>query len=314
MRLPKRLRPLSRTPLFSKALARAELRFSPNRWSPFGAPDGALAGHVREIDKWKQGDLIRGLSLAWVTREISGKYPVPEWKEFPYTTVDVIICSQTCDIALEKSGASHPFILVAPLVEKGAISDKGTAKRAEEGNGSYLFPVSSPADVAGTWFADLRLIFPISKEVLIDRTPIEGISDPRNSLIFAERIAHKFRRPALSEALSEKIPESLNDFANGNKPGRAAFANVEEVRIRLVGDRLKPSSAGLMVMEAIRIPEEEREYWQRFDRVVKGALKAEGIEHQPVVFVMPGETVASIALYQQSVPLINCDRFPVRYW
>lgn len=284
-------------------------------WSPYGELTSELVDHKDEIAKWRQGDLITGLPIAWIAPLGLGDKPTPEWNAVDGILVDAIVCSQTCDIAIDKVGKAQPFVLVAPLVESGSISSPATAKRAKERKVGYLYPVPSPKeDRSGTWFVDLRLVFPISKAVLLGRKPDFRRLDPVDAVHFSEHIAHKFRRPALADALSETIPEELDKWVEGNGPKRQAFAHVEEVRYRLVGDRLDPTSVGLIVMETIRISDEERTTWHSFDEKVKSALKSAGIEHQPVIFVMPGETQAPILLYQQSVPLANSNYFPVRHW
>lgn len=284
--------------------------------------------HLETLRRWKQGNLVRGLPLAWIAA--TGRDPftgleldaelgaeAPQW---PEGTFDAVICSQTCDLGGGPPGDQHPTFLVAPLVHENGLGSNNRRTLAAAGKLAYLYPVL-PADpdllnalvAAGEenaqrrgertgeatpfglrhvrdiskghrWYADLRLMVPVSKNALLSRDPIAGFLTEAESLGFAETMAQKLRRAALHEALSEQLPAALEAFIRSNNPNSQCFAKVEQVRIHIEeGSRLYPTRAQLFVFSSHgELLDVEIAVWEPFNAKVKEVLAAAGIESAPI--------------------------------
>lgn len=258
-------------------------------------------------------DPLTGLELDPELGEVA-----PQW---PEGTFDAVICSQTCDLGGGPPGDQHPMFLVAPLVHESGLGSNARRTFAAAGKLGYLIPVL-PADpdllgalvAAGEenaqrraektgelrpfelttvrdtpkghrWYADLRLLVPVSKNVLLSRDPIDGFLTEAESLGFAETMAQKFRRAALHEALSEQLPAALEAFIRGNNPNSQCFAKVEQVRLDIrEGDRLYPKRAQLVVLSTRGdLTDEEIAVWEKFNPKAKEVLAAAGIDSAPIV-------------------------------
>ncbi len=259
-----------------------------------------------------------------------------------------IICSQTCDIGATPPGNAHPFVLLAPVIRDSSIPTPADTKLARVGKIGYLVrtlpPPSQTGDVhnggevqdggqpsddtydeparklpsPGTepqeaWFADLRLIFPASKAILLSREPIPGFADESASLAFAETIALKFRRAALNEVLSEALPQLLRKFVHENGHRKQEFAKVEQVRVLILnGDRLRPARANLYVLtDGVSLTDEERETWTRFQQTAETLFAPHSIALAPMVHA--DVNTLSAAKYRESVP-VRCDLLGPVYW
>jgi hypothetical protein len=284
----------------------------PGDWSPT---------HASELERWKQGHLIADLPMTWLMpggADAITRIDNPQEIVAPATRSDVacvaaIICSQTCDVGAKTTpGIQHPYVLVAPLVHVSLIPAGETRNLAKEGKLGFLFPTLSPdADRTDySWYADLRLIVPVSKAVLLGREPIEGMATEADSLSFGETLAQKFRRPALSENLSGKIPDALRRFIKDRGRNKRAFTKVEQVRLSVFErDRLLPARAQLIIIMDTELSSDEKELWQLLETETSMMMGAVGISMMPMTFVLATEIRA--ILYRQSVPLW-CDllRFP----
>jgi hypothetical protein len=286
-------------------------------WTVFAAtPVKWTPAHADKLEQWKQGHLIADLPMTWlmpggadvITLIDNSQEIVAPATRSDVACVAAIICSQTCDIGAKTSpGTHHPFVLVAPLVHVSLIPAGETRNLAKEGKLGYLFPTLSPTgdNAKDSWYADLRLIVPVSKAVLLKRDPIIGMATEADSLSFGETLAQKFRRPALSEKLSNNLPDALRRFINGNGRNDRAFAKVEQVRLIVFErDRLLPSRAQLIVIMDTELSDGEKELWQRLETETNTIMKAVGITMMPMAFVLA--TKIETPLYRQAVP-IWCD-------
>lgn len=297
-------------------------------WSVYDALDCDWAAHTTVLGRWKQGDLVHGIPVSWVT--VPGVDPItgaenphtdprPAYDE--NTNGSAIICSQTCDLGGTPPGDLHPFILLAPLVNIASIPP-ANQKLAQQDKIGYLVKTLPPHDLPqvvdedaesatsrtrspNVWFADLRLIFPASKALLLVREPIPGFSTEHDSFRFAETIAQKFRRIALDSTLSEDLPQALKKFVRDNGHSKQAFAKVEQVRLLVQGDHLHPTRASLFVLtDGINLSEEEREVWSRFQRVAAKVMSARGIQLAPMIHA--DVNTVSAAKYRETVP-VRCE-------
>ena len=286
-------------------------------------------------------DPVTGLDL---TEDSAG----PVWAEESF---DAIICSQTCDIGATPPGDQHPTVLVAPLVHESGLSSNSRRKLAADGKLGYLVQVL-PADktarqnllAAATsqtvadppsdpnpeplalrgvratprghrWFADLRLLVPISKGMLLDRQPLDGFTSEAESLAFGEILAQKFRRPATHEALSEALPEMLKSFIQSSAGGanRQCFAKVEQVRLWILdGDRLNPQRAQLLVLtDKGALDQGEQDQWAGLNQKASELFRQHDIDYAPLVHWDVNAMPASV--YRQTVP-IRCPLLGHTRW
>jgi hypothetical protein len=143
-----------------------------------------------QLDVWKQGDVLLDLPLTWLgpasLDQIVGVNPHlgvddPELSARPFYNKairahGVVVCSQTCDIAGTGPGDRHPFVEVAPLISGKTLSTT-LRKMASRWRVGYLIPTALGAnnlpESEDGWFVDLRLIFPISKSLLLGREPLD---------------------------------------------------------------------------------------------------------------------------------------------
>ena len=217
----------------------------------------------------------------------------------------LVLCSQSCDIGVEGTGASHPFVLGAPLVP-GSLINAADRKLARDYRMGYLLPASpEPSSVAPEsdgWFVDLRLMVPMSKGLLLARTPVHGFvgsgspsaegPSPVASeelVRFAESVGFKFRRPALSSVLSEDLP-NLIDAHIAKLSGAQAFRSTLQVRLHVEkGTHLEPMTIRLYVLCAVPLSVDEQNTWRGWEKKGTEMLRKAGIALLPTLFISPSE-------------------------
>ena len=210
-------------------------------------PDDWPADVLAALSVWRQGDILEGGPLFWAGPQ--GDDPVLPYDGAPspfhvsreYGEGRLIITSQTCDIGGRGPGRLHPFVSVSPVYPLASDDLLGNVRSGHVG---YLVWLGD------NLVADLRVAMPVSKGVLVQATPIDlGVSE-NVRLAFAEALAAKVRRPALHDALSEEIRRSLNGYINEPHPDADTdwLDRVEELRLRIEGDRLQPSALQLIIL------------------------------------------------------------------
>jgi hypothetical protein len=153
------------------------------------------------------------------------------------------------------------------------------------------------------WYADLRLLMPISKGLLVTREPRAGVFNEDESLAFGEILAQKFRRPALHEALSEDLPKALEEYVRNAGANRQPFAKVDQVRLHLLeGDRLAPVRGRLVVLtENSELDADEQAVWLDLNRSAAQVFQMHDITYAPLVHF--DVTKMPAALYRNTVPV-----------
>jgi len=263
---------------------------------------------------WRQGDLLRDVGLFWAGTEdddeLTGlavppsaghQWPVVAWDGLPALDAAepadgqtdgtalvpewTIITSQTCDIAAAGPGARHPVVQVSPLVNlDGADPNKVTAIRRHAN--VDLAPVPGVPG-GGTWAADLRISLPVSKAVLLRQNRVHGFRSSAEALVFAERVAAKYRRPALHDELTGEFIVGLNKvMAQAKKAGDAWPDSIEQFRILVTaGDKLNPKNVTVLAIMLETLTLEERgplRTWRNGER--KRLLKVSDITLDPLRF------------------------------
>jgi hypothetical protein len=280
---------------------------------------GPLGNWEVQLDQWQQGHIAGPFPATWlapvgfddVTMQSTAATAI---KPFYSEKVDgwCIIVSQTCDIGAKDTGGKQPFVLVAPLRPWSAYK-RDDASLANAYQIPYLFPTLSPNKDKKdeTWFADLRLVLPISKALLLDRKPISGLRE-NDALKFAGTIAHRFSRPALQDVLSEDLPASINKHILETRKRSSAYTQTEHIRLVVALDeRLAAKSVYLMVLGKVALTQDEQDLWRQWEPKGKAALTPHGIQLGPTLFTTPEDCRAS--LYRAAVPL-RIDNLTNVHW
>jgi hypothetical protein len=220
-----------------------------------------------ELENWRQGDLVSGMRTMWavpshgsdpVADVVLEAHPDGGWvaarAEAPETDDGTvldelgIIISQTCDVVGTGPGARHPTVQVCPVVRLDNIP---ASRAADVRTGRTVdMMVLTGLDPIGDWAVDLRLSVPLSKATLVEQEPLRGFQDEAKALEFSDRVAIKFRRPALHDYVTIDMTESLNKLIRSQRGAKAIWMDrIEQVRVRAVeGDRLNPQALEVIVV------------------------------------------------------------------
>lgn len=288
---------------------------TPHDWSPF----------TEHLDRWEQGHLVLDLPVTWLTPpgldQVTGVTSPSDTIKPVYSTVartaGFVIASQTCDIGALPPGDKHPFILGAPLIPSTAMS-RALAKKAGEFGVGYLFPTVNPhtdgeGDPSVTWFADLRVLIPLSKGVLLDRMPTPGFLDEVTAFKFASAVAYRFRRPALHPVLSENLPGLLDQFIKETGLTKSAFTQTEQVRLRVLeGELLHATAVQVLVFGHVELTDAQQDMWRGWEARGKTLLKGAGMDLGPTLFTTAEHL--SAANYRTTVPLRLDNLGPTLWW
>lgn len=288
-------------------------------WSVYDlAPDlSSLDPDARDrLSLWVQGDVVDGLSPAWVgTPEldpVTGTDPGIKMSEPGTESVTIsgsgvfipwVVVSQTCDIGLDGPGAHHPFVQVAPLVRVSDLPSKPLQKLALADRVNYLFATDYESDDdRPVWLADLRMMMPLSKGILLNLEPRRGFKSEERALLFGEQVGGKLRRPALDSALTEDLADLMNKHVKTRGAGHSTFTRTEQVRIIVEeGTRLSPQRVAAIVLTRVNLTEDQEQEWRDWETAGRALLKQHNIVLSPTLFQTPYE--CSAHLYRSSIPL-----------
>lgn len=269
----------------------------------------------RALSAWQQGDLVRDVGLFWAgtedVDELTGltaepttghRWPVVPWDGVPATTagsVDAdlayadqpatgwtIITSQTCDVVADGPGQRHPTVQVSPL-QNIAHLDKSKILGIRRGEKVDLVHIPDVPD-RGTWAADLRISLPVSKAVLLRQDRVPGFVDPTAAMQFAERVAAKYRRPALHDEIAGGLVNSLRALVDQARPAGDLWPDlIEQFRLQITdGDRLKPRNVRILAVTLDDLTAADKQplrVWQTKER--RRLLRAsDGIVLGPIWF------------------------------
>ncbi|MBB2923197.1 hypothetical protein [Cellulomonas cellasea] len=225
-----------------------------------------------------------------------------------------ILTSQTCDIVATGPGQRHPTVQVCPLLRLDDHLDKGQI--AEINRGSRVDLITVP-DVpgGGNWAADLRISVPVSKGVLLRQDPVHGFTTPEDSQQFAERVAAKYRRPALHDEISGDLVTGLRDLVAEARESEALWPDViEQFRLLVLdGDRLTPRSVRvLVILFRPGITAEDASPLREWRKREKKRLLRHGIALAPLDFVAVSNL--TVTEYRASDPLRVPELGQPAYW
>ncbi len=216
-----------------------------------------------------------------------------------------VVISQTCDIC--EARPANPFVTIAPVYDLADVLKGGQDNEIRQHHwNDYVYLTKQP--VAGRFYAaDLRTFLPLEKGSLADRKPIDGFLTENDLLNFSDRVATRIRRPAYADAVQDYLIRPLDDWirrdqANALREHSGRFTDVEEVRLRIEGDRLDPASVQIVLFQETPLSREDQGAWRRWRETSKKQfVRSTNIQLRPVQFSSLTRMVA--ADYVQLTPV-----------
>jgi len=289
-------------------------------WANFHSREVEVSNLKTALEKWEQSDLVKDVPIFWLVPKedsVTGLKSGHESSRFHsnlVVTPIAIVCSQTCDIAGEAIGERHPFVLLAPLTPASTVEDRSIRKLAFEGELGYLFPVPVPASIKSSkneqYFADFRALFPASKDFIAKSARIQSGMSEHVKLRFAESLASKFRRPALSDAISFTLVRDLRALVATNKDD--INKKVEQVRVKIISKtRLEVQEANLFVIFKEKPSQKDKDIWWTWVRENETEYQSLGVKFGATSFPLLNEI--TIENYRDSIYL-NLELSSGRFW
>jgi len=231
-----------------------------------------------------------------------------------------VITSQTCDVD-EAGEPGNPFVQCAPVVNRLELLNPGDDKAIKNGGWADLVYLTKQPEPDGFWVVDLRYISSIEKGLLVGQPARDGFTTESDRLVFADRLARRVGRAAFSGPVQECVVTSLNNWIAKNwgrhsQKGRATFTGVEELCLRVEGDRLHPTSVQVVVFQETPLGGDEKAAWSGWRDGANGELRAhKGNTKNPVTFLKPVQfaTLAMPAFEYRTllpVPMAALQRGP----
>ncbi len=252
------------------------------------------------LKHWHQGHIIEAPPIFWAADPQTPLLPFTEengdrarmWQVFSLpekARADYgVVVSQSCDICEAKH--TNPFICVAPVVDLSnslQSSQKNDLIRHRYNDYVYLTKQPQPDKF---FVADLRILLPLEKGALVSRQPIDGFATEGEQLIFADRLATRVRRPAYANVVHDMVIAPLNNWMRDDsraalRENSGRFTDIEEVRLRIEGDRLEPRSVQVVAFQETELNPADRGAWRRWREQTQRQLrKKTGIDLRPVMF------------------------------
>lgn len=263
------------------------------------------------LERWRQGHLIASEKGAWLSSaglddQVTGD-SVPgvagELRARSDTLGDtghMVVISQTCDIG-GAPGKKHPFIQACPVRDVSTFPAQ-RIQQIKDGYAPEYVWLSQPPKVGSEWAVDLRVTVPVSKGVLVNTDPVVGFATPDDELLLGHRIASKFTRPAVHDALAGPVFDSLRKCLSRNKKSQHWCDDVEQLRLEILeGSALQPKRVRLLVYTDTTISPTDRKPLREEWKSHRKALKEAGIEHAPISFV--SISGCSVKQYRNSIPV-----------
>ena len=280
-------------------------------------PESWPAAITASLQHWHQGHLIANPPLFWAAdpREpllpftAKNGDPARQWQIFSLPEAERppfgVVISQSCDICEAKPVS--PFIDVAPVYDLADVLQGGQENEIRQHYwNNYIYLTRQPAE-GRCYVVDLRVVLPIEKGVLVKGTPVDGFASENDLLDFADRVATRVRRPSYADAVQDFLIRPLDEWirrdqAKALRESSGRFTDVEEVRLRVEGDRLDPVSVQIVVFQETTLSREDQGAWRRWRESTKRTLFKEArIQLRPVQFSSLSKM--SAADYRQLAPI-----------
>ncbi|MFF4059251.1 hypothetical protein ACFYZ8_21255 [Streptomyces sp. NPDC001668] len=165
----------------------------------------------------------------------------------------------------------------------------------------YVYLTAPPEP--GDWSVDLRISLPVSKQLLMGRTPKPGFLLEADALDFAEHVAHRIRRPALHDAITTGMTKAIGAHIKSTRKNEPEWWHkVEQIRVLMEPERLRPRSVRLVIIQLETLTREERNVWNDWRKSFAKVLRKEhGIQLQQITFTNLDSMKAR--LYASTIPL-----------
>jgi hypothetical protein len=278
-------------------------RLLPDRWDP---------DTLASLERWRQGHLLKMDRGAWivadwvddpVTGEPSTGGPVGSVRARSAPLSDTgysAVVSQTCDIA-GGPGLRHPVVQVCPVRDISGFPPDKIDQIKDLQVSEYVWLSHAPVDGA-MWAVDLRAMVPVSKGLLAATEPVEGFATVEDEVVLGQRIASKLSRPAVHDTLAGTVFGALRKLLSNCKKSQIWCDDVEQLRLEVVeGTAMYPKRVRLVVLTDRPLDASERKALRDEWRFHKKALKAVGINWEPIRFLTVDK--CPVRLYRATVPI-----------
>lgn len=271
---------------------------------------------IDALDPWEQGHLIECDHMAWLAE--GGAVDTVVRADYSFrppgflsATIDLAdtgyaaVASQTCDIAGSGPGARHPFVQICPVRDVGKAFSKEKVDSIRRGEVVEYVYLTQPPLAGSDWAIDLRASTPLSKGVLVTKSPIRGFASERDALNLGTRLAAKAERPAVHDYIAKDFLEDLNRVVTKARKANAEwYEDVEQFRLEIEGPRLTPQRLRLITVVETSFggihhgkKAALRDLWKRH----KKPMSAHGISQSPLAFRHIDQW--TIKDYRNSIPL-----------
>jgi len=287
-------------------------------------PEGLLE-HLR---KFEQGHLIERLPFFYFGNPqmpIFGTAGGEESDDLVWHEHDFeygLIVSQTCD--LREEGVKRPrkpWFHCCPVYradDETSGIDSGQIGLIRKGSIDYLIEAPELGDETSCWVADLRLLVPLEKSVLLDRAPIDGFKTEAGRRIVGERMSLLHSRPAFDEVLqSTVVGPLLADLSHVAKNDVAIFEQFTELVYALAvrTDRLVQmslASVELFLLTWSPLSDDAQTYWEsQSEQWTQNALRSTDHRLRSLQIVELSKMSAADLLSMQVVPLRGLTPHPL---
>lgn len=276
----------------------------------------AIGQNATALGKWNQGDIIGSpddphpVPFTWVmppgtdliTGTVNRSLGVRPYYSSASSSL-YVVASQSCDVSGADTGKQHPLILAAPLTSSDQF-DLSVTSLAVKGRVGYLIRSTYHDTLAPTltWFADLRMLVPISKGVLLTRQASVRAFDDAGLLRFAAALSHKFGRAALEDVLAVDLPKALSAHVTSIGPSDPVFVDTEEVRLQITGgSSLAATGVRIVVLVDAKVAKQAKKTWTGWETSVRTKLANQNI-HLGSTHIGTANTLKA-AVYRETVPL-----------
>lgn len=227
------------------------------------------------------------------TRSDTGVVELPPDSRPPYG----IITSQTCDVVERGARREQPWVQVSPVYaieSEAAIRDR-----------FFLYRLTTPK-LPDLLVADLRLEFPLEKNVLVGRKPISGFASEGDTVRFAERLGRRRDRAALADAVNDVLYRRLSKrLSNNRERAKRVFENIHAVGLEIAeGTRLEPIAVGVhFITTGGQLDDDATEWFEAW----WDAARQDAEQHRPSLSLQPNTFHdggrMDLAIYDRLIPL-----------
>lgn len=287
-------------------------------------PDGLL-DHLRNFE---QGHLIERLPFFYFGNPqlpIFGSVAEQDSDELVWREHDFdfgLIVTQTCD--LQEDGVKRPrkpWFHCCPVYRADDAAsgiDPSQIGLIRKGSIDYLIEVPELGDKSSCWVADLRLVMPIEKSVLVDRAPVDGFLTEVDRRIVGDRMSLLHSRPAFDDLfLSTVVGPLMSDMTQMAKEdiGRFELVTDDIYALAVRTDRLvqmSMASAEFFLLTWAPLSDDSRTFWEsQSETWSQNALRTADHRLQTLQIVELSQISAADLLKMQVVPLRGFTPHPL---